>query len=59
MRLVYYDNNNNEVKLTDKYRIVRLTGTAAISDGFRTVQSPLLPFLIFVDYKKKKKSTHK
>lgn len=28
------------------------TGTAAISVGFRTVASPLLPFLILVDCKK-------
>lgn len=27
-----------------------LTGTAAMSVGFRTLVSPLLPFLIFVDW---------
>lgn len=31
-----------------------LTGTAAMSVGFSTVQSPLLPFLILLDYSKEK-----
>lgn len=31
-----------------------LTGTAAMSVGFSTVQSPLLPFLILLDYIKEK-----
>lgn len=33
-----------------------LTGTAAISVGLSTVQSPLLPFLILLDCNKEKKS---
>lgn len=34
-----------------------LTGTAAIRVGFSTVQSPLLPFLILLDYINEKANT--
>lgn len=34
-----------------------LTGTAAIRVGFSTVQSPLLPFLILLDYINEKAKT--
>lgn len=35
-----------------------LTGTAAISVGLSTVQSPLLPFLILLDCNKEKMSNY-
>lgn len=38
---------------------VKLTGTAAIKVGLSIVQSPLLPFLILVDYKAKNRKIYK
>lgn len=46
---------NHKYEITDLHNIT-LTGTAAISVGFRTLVSPLLPFFILVDWKLRKQN---
>lgn len=50
---------SNYKKNKNKMDLNWLTGTAAIRVGCRTLVSPLLPFLIFVDFSSKRREEKK